>query len=109
MSLTPVPSISPQAALAWITSEAPLYILDVREPSEYAICHLPHAHLIPLAQLPAALDQLPKDEPILVYCHHGVRAEKATLLLCQHGYDAKNLIGGIDAYADQVDPRLAKY
>ncbi|KAA0229500.1 molybdopterin-synthase adenylyltransferase MoeB [candidate division KSB1 bacterium] len=88
----------------------PIYLLDVREAYEYEICAIPGATLIPLPQLPERLAEINGAQPIVAYCRTGKRSAKAVTLLQQAGYaSAKNLAGGIHAWADDVDPSLPKY
>jgi molybdopterin/thiamine biosynthesis adenylyltransferase/rhodanese-related sulfurtransferase len=93
----------------WRTQARPHVLLDVREPSEYAICHIDDSLLIPLGQLPARLDVLPTDRPIVIHCKSGGRSARATAMLRAKGYDARNLAGGILAWAARIDPRLNRY
>ena len=90
-----------------------IWILDVREPNEAAICRIPGATLIPLRDLPARLDELPRgaDAPdIIVHCKMGGRSAKAVTLLREQGFTKlKNLDGGILAWIDRVDPTQPKY
>lgn len=79
----------------WQTVAAPdQLLLDVREPHEFARGHIPGARNVPLSQLRARLDEIPRDRPVLVYCAVGQRAYFAQRQLLQHGVDAKNLSGG---------------
>jgi sulfur-carrier protein adenylyltransferase/sulfurtransferase len=85
-------------------------ILDVREPHELAICRLAQAGHIPMRQVPAQLDQLPRDKHLLVLCHGGVRSRHVTQYLREQGYKAvSNIAGGIDAWATEIDPTLPRY
>ena len=85
-------------------------LLDVREPWEYQICHLPDAQLIPLDQLPGRLHELPQTRPLIVICHHGVRSRYAQQFLIQQGVaDVLNLTGGMAAWAAYVDPTMPTY
>lgn len=85
------------------------FLLDVREEFEYQICNL-GGKLIPLAELNAHLDQLPRSEMIVVHCKAGGRSAKAAKLLSDHGFQqVYNLEGGILAWIEQVDPSLKKY
>jgi rhodanese-related sulfurtransferase len=87
-----------------------LAILDVREPWELEICRLPESIAIPLAGLPGRLDALPRDNPLVVLCHHGMRSERAVMWLRANGFDnAINLAGGIDAWARQIDSEMRTY
>jgi rhodanese-related sulfurtransferase len=88
----------------------PLLLLDVREPDEIATAALPDATLIPMAEVPARLGELPADVPIVVMCHAGTRSGRVTAFLNQQGYpNAVNLAGGIDAWSESVDPSVPRY
>ena len=68
------------------------------------------ATLIPLAELPNRLDELDKDADIIVHCKMGGRSAKACHLLKGSGFDkVRNVRGGINAWAEQVDPSVPKY
>lgn len=86
------------------------FILDVREPVEWQIVNLPEAHLIPMGEIPEKWTNLPRDKKILVHCHHGMRSLQVTRFLRNKGIDqTTNLQGGIDAWAREIDPSLARY
>ena len=87
-----------------------LAIIDVREPHEWQIAHLPGATLIPLNTLPARLAELDSSREIVLHCHHGQRSMRALELLRQSGFrKLKNLKGGIDAWSKDVDPSVPRY
>jgi sulfur-carrier protein adenylyltransferase/sulfurtransferase len=87
-----------------------LFLLDVREPFEYQICRLPDSKLIPLGEVPARFNELDSSREIIVYCHAGVRSARAVGWLYQVGFtNIKNLIGGIHAWAEEVDPAMPRY
>jgi adenylyltransferase/sulfurtransferase len=87
-----------------------IFLLDVREPEEYQICSIPGATLIPLKQLPERLAEIDGSSKIVAYCRTGRRSAQAVELLHKAGYtSAKNLAGGIHAWADEVDPSVPKY
>jgi rhodanese-related sulfurtransferase len=89
---------------------APLAILDVREPWEREICHIEGSIDVPLQTVPDRVDELPRDRPLAVLCHHGGRSAHATAWLRQNGFDnATNVRGGIDAWAREVDPSMQVY
>lgn len=71
------------------------FLLDVREPSEIAVEHVPGALNVPLKQLRARLGELPHDREILVICRSGQRAHAATRILVQHGFMARDVSGGM--------------
>lgn len=75
-------------------------ILDVREPSEYAIDNM-HGKLIPLGQLPDRLDELNRNQLIIVHCKSGGRSSRAVAFLMGEGFKhVKNLKGGITAWRE---------
>jgi rhodanese-related sulfurtransferase len=85
-------------------------LLDVREPPEIAICQVAGSRHIPMRQIPENLPNLPRDQPILVLCHVGGRSLRVTQFLRASGFaQVSNVAGGIDAWAQQIDPALARY
>jgi adenylyltransferase/sulfurtransferase len=85
-------------------------ILDVREPNEYEICHLPGAKLIPLGELPNRLGELNPGDELIVHCKAGGRSAKAVKFLRQQGFEkAVNVAGGVDAWAERIDPSMPTY
>jgi adenylyltransferase/sulfurtransferase len=84
-------------------------LVDVREPWEAEIAAIDGAVLIPLGSLEEGLDKLDRRKPIVVYCHHGVRSASARALLEANGFSASHLAGGIDAWARDLDPAMARY
>lgn len=75
------------------------FLLDVREPMELAVESVPNAVNIPLGQIRARLNELPRDREIHVICRSGQRAYYATRILLQHGFNAKTVSGGMLALA----------
>jgi sulfur-carrier protein adenylyltransferase/sulfurtransferase len=89
-----------------------LTIIDVREPYEWEIGNLGDqgARLIPLAELEERLDEIGRDEEIVLQCRSGGRSAKALKFLREQGYDRlHNLAGGILAWSDEIDPSIPKY
>jgi adenylyltransferase/sulfurtransferase len=85
-------------------------ILDVREPSEAAICRLPGAVLIPLGELPRRLGELDPAAEIVVHCKSGGRSARAVAMMREKGYSrAANLSGGILNWVKQIDPTMRRY
>jgi adenylyltransferase/sulfurtransferase len=85
-------------------------LIDVREPYEYQICHIPGAKLIPLGELPKHLSELDRDADIVAHCKSGARSQKAVDLLKQNGFkNVRNMTGGILAWSDKVDSSVPKY
>jgi molybdopterin/thiamine biosynthesis adenylyltransferase/rhodanese-related sulfurtransferase len=86
-----------------------LFLLDVREPHEYQICNI-GAHLIPLNDLPKRISELDSSREIVVHCKMGGRSAKAVDFLKQSGFTrVHNLAGGINAWAERIDPKVPKY
>lgn len=85
-------------------------LLDVREEWEHRFVRFPDSLHIPLSRLPGQLDRIPRDRPVIVYCHTGIRSLLACYLLSENGFvSIKNLEGGIDAFSVKIDPRLPRY
>jgi len=103
--------IAPEAVKALLDNGRPVTIVDVREPHEYDICHIEGATLIPLSELPGRVDELNPDHEIVLHCHHGGRSFQAlTFLRDTAGFTKlKNLRGGIDAWAEDIEPEMARY
>ncbi len=96
---------------AWLdsTHDKPL-ILDVREPWEYDICKLDDSLLIPMREVPARAAELDPDSDIVVLCHHGIRSQQVAYFLEHAGFNKlHNVLGGIEAWAKDVDPGMAQY
>ena len=90
-----VPSLNTDEAQARIKENPKPYLLDVRQLNEYTQGHIPGAILIPLDQLSAQLNKLPKDKEIICVCRSGNRSRSATKQLQSAGYQATNLNGGM--------------
>jgi adenylyltransferase/sulfurtransferase len=87
-----------------------LRLLDVREPHELQISHIEGATLIPLGQLAARLSELDSADEMVVFCKSGTRSARALELLVSAGFrKVKNLKGGINAWAEDVDHSLPIY
>jgi adenylyltransferase/sulfurtransferase len=87
-----------------------LVLLDVREPMEWEIARLDGAVLMPVAQVPARVNELNTADEIVVYCKTGVRSGRITNFLRDLGFrKVKNLVGGIDDWAERVEPAMPRY
>ena len=95
---------------AWRQAGRDVAVLDVREDWEVALCALADSLKIPMQQIPARSADLPQDKPLVVMCHHGGRSRQVMLWLRANGFpQAINLAGGIHAWAEQIDPGMARY
>jgi adenylyltransferase/sulfurtransferase len=102
--------ISPVQLKQRIDAGENLFILDVRNPNEYQICRIPGTVLLPLPELPSRFAEVPKDREVIVHCKSGTRSAKAIEFLKSQGYTKLvNLMGGIMAWADKVDPGMTRY
>ncbi len=100
------PEISPAEAAA--KKDTGAFLLDVREPSEWADFHVPGATLIPLGQLPARLSEVPKGKDVVVMCRTGVRSAQGRDILLKAGYPrVTSLAGGLTAWRAQGLPTVA--
>jgi hydroxyacylglutathione hydrolase len=85
------------------------FLLDVREPFEFRIANL-GGQLIPLREVPMRMNELDRNEEIVVYCHHGNRSRRAVEFLYESGFtNVKNLVGGIDAWSKRIDSSVPLY
>jgi adenylyltransferase/sulfurtransferase len=106
---TGIPEISVEELKRRLDAKDDLFVLDVREPHEYQICNI-NGYLIPLNDLPKRVNELDPSKDMVVHCRSGMRSAKAVEFLHQAGFTkAKNLAGGILAWADRVDPKVPKY
>ena len=105
-----VPEISVEELKALRDRGDAVVLVDVREPHETGISDLPGSVKIPLGTLPKSLDRLAPDDAIVVYCRVGGRSAQAVEFLRQMGFsNARNLAGGINRWAERIDPSMARY
>ena len=104
-------NISPTDLKARLDRGDKFRLVDVREADEWALARIPDAELLPMSQFEQqGINQLDPDEDIVLYCHHGVRSGRVQAFLKAKGFaNVKNLTGGIDAWATQVDPAMKRY
>lgn len=102
--------IAPAAAAA-LLKEKGARLIDVREAWEYDTVHVDGGELMPMGDVPArAHQELDPEERLLVLCHLGIRSMNVTVWLREQGYEnAQSVRGGIEAWAMEVDPALARY
>jgi adenylyltransferase/sulfurtransferase len=106
-----IPQISVEALKRKLDAKEDVFVLDVREPHEVPIANI-GAPLIPVGELARRVDELAamKDREIVIHCRSGARSQKAALILKNAGFThVENLAGGILAWADKIDPKMAKY
>jgi rhodanese-related sulfurtransferase len=90
-----VPEMTPAQVQAALEGPQPPLLLDVREQYEWNQVHIVEARHIPMNRVPDSLADLPKTQPIVVFCAHGGRSFGVAHFLREQGYDATNMTGGI--------------
>jgi rhodanese-related sulfurtransferase len=102
--------LTPQEISSRLKAGESLCMVDVREQSEWDQGHISGALHRPLGNLISQDIDLPRDQDIIMYCHHGRRSAQACLLLRAHGFDkVYNMAGGIDAWSSCIDPSIERY
>jgi len=102
--------ITPKELKKMLQDHPGLYVLDVREPHEIAICAIEGTYKIPLGEIASRLGEVPKHEPVVVHCKLGGRSAQAVEFLKSKGHgNVKNLSGGIIRWIDEVDGTLKRY
>lgn len=95
-TLTTLGTMTPQTAA---TELKRLFLLDVRAKSEWQDGHVPGAHHIPLGEVASRLDEIPRDQTVVVQCGTGMRSQIIASLLQKHGYSrVRNMEGGFEAW-----------
>ncbi len=102
--------ITPSDLNAQLQGGDKVVLIDVREPHEWDICHLPDAVLIPEGDITARMNELDTADEIVLYCRIGIRSARALNRLREFGFTKlRNLVGGVHGWADEVDPSIPKY
>jgi rhodanese-related sulfurtransferase len=84
--------------------ETKIVLVDVREPDEFENFHVPGAQLIPLADVPERIEEIPDDQRVYVICATGARSGRAVEFLNKQGYDTVNVAGGSKAWLEAGHP-----
>lgn len=102
--------ITPRDLKARIDRNNSPLLLDVRQDWETKLCRLPNAVHIPIEEIELRVQELNADDPIVVYCHQGVRSAAVAEYLRSLGFkDVQNLAGGVDLWARTVDSGMRRY
>jgi adenylyltransferase/sulfurtransferase len=105
-----IATITPRELADELAKQNTIVLIDVREPYEWKLARIDGARLIPLGTLEGALDAIDRGADVVVYCHHGMRSEMAAYALRDAGVRrVRNLVGGIDRWSREVDPRIPRY
>ncbi|HEX2499341.1 MAG TPA: rhodanese-like domain-containing protein [Actinomycetes bacterium] len=97
-----VPSVRPSE----VAEDA--FLLDVREPDEWAAGHAAGALHVPIGEVIARLPEIPTEQPVVCVCRVGARSAQVTAYLVQQGYDAVNLDGGMAAWEADGRPMVSE-
>ncbi|MGI9458307.1 MAG: rhodanese-like domain-containing protein [Aeoliella sp.] len=100
-----------ETATQMATDNAPL-LVDCREADEFDLVAIPGSRLLPMSQITTRLCELAGHEqlPVIVYCHHGARSAQVVMWLRGQGFpSAQSMAGGIDAWAQQIEPGMTRY
>jgi rhodanese-related sulfurtransferase len=101
--------MQPKELAAYLEANQPL-LLDVREPWEFNICHIDGSRLVPMGEIHLRLQHLDPEAETVVICHHGIRSRQVGMYLEYQGFrNVINLLGGVEAWAREVDPGMATY
>jgi rhodanese-related sulfurtransferase len=101
--------LDPQALREMLARGEKLFLLDCREPWEHDVARIEGAALIPMGNLAAGIEQIPRDCPVVVYCHHGQRSLAVAVWMRQAGIEARSLNGGIDRWSAEIDDDVPRY
>ncbi|HUN29808.1 MAG TPA: rhodanese-like domain-containing protein [Alphaproteobacteria bacterium] len=105
-----IPEITVQDLASWRAQGKKFVLLDVREPDEVATARVDYSVWIPMRDIAQRLGELDPTVPTAVMCHHGGRSERVAGFLAARGFSqVVNVAGGIDAYAEHIEPDLARY
>jgi adenylyltransferase/sulfurtransferase len=96
---------------ARIDSDEDIQLIDVRQPDEYAFASIPGAKLIPLGEIMSRMSELDPSREAIIHCKMGGRSARAIEAMERSGYAGKltNMVGGITAWSNDVDPSVPKY
>ena len=86
-----------------------IFLLDVREGWEFALASSDGSENFPMGEVVDRQQEFAFEEKIVVICHYGERSQLAAQELAECGFNVHNLAGGIDAWAQVVDPSVPRY
>jgi rhodanese-related sulfurtransferase len=103
-------NISVEDLRSRLRERRPLVLLDVREAWERRLCQIENSTHIPIEEIEFRTAELDPADEIVVFCHHGVRSAAVADYLRRLGFaKAVNLAGGLDRWAQIVDPSMTRY
>lgn len=105
-----VQSITVEELHDWLDTGKDFRFVDVREAHEWDICHIAQAVHIPMRKVMDVMEQAPRQQPVAVLCHHGMRSRAVAQQLVAAGFTkVYNVEGGIHAWAHAIDDQMDTY
>lgn len=99
-----VPEVTVEELQSALAQAEPPLVLDVREPHEWRLVRMADAHHLPMNDVPAQVETLPRDRSLVVMCAHGSRSYSVAAWLIEQGFKASSLQGGITQWASRGGP-----
>ena len=105
-----ITQLTPHQAQTLLQQRPDTLLLDVREENETQICQIARSTHIPMNLIPLRQNELPDGVAMIVYCHHGLHSLNVARFLEHAGFEELyNLVGGIEAWAREIEPAMARY
>jgi len=102
--------LTSEEAAERLKNDTNVRLLDVRSPEEWEITHIEKSQLLDQELVEEMLSSWDKNTPLILLCHHGMRSNEAASYFAEQGFqDISNVEGGIDNWAQTVDPSLQQY
>lgn len=104
--------VTPRQVQAMRQDNEDFVLVDCRNPAEYEVAHIQGSELVPLREMANRTDHLEEwsDRKLVVYCHHGVRSLQMTAMLREQGFkNIWSMAGGIDLWAQDIEPGMRRY
>ena len=106
----PAADLTVEAIKARLDAGEPLLLLDIREPAEQDIARIEGAQSLPESRLWEDVERIPRDRPVVLFCRKGIRSAQVVAQLRAAGWqNVYNMLGGIDAWAQKIDPSIPRY
>jgi adenylyltransferase/sulfurtransferase len=104
--------ISCQQTASEVAADPSIVLLDCREQDEWDLVNIDDAVLLPMSQIAGRVSELEphREHRVIVYCHHGGRSARVAQWLRQQGFaGAQSMAGGIDEWAQTIEPGMTRY
>ena len=102
--------LTPEQLKASLDENNSMLLLDVREPWEYALCHIDKSVNISMSNISSTVEKFDPESEIVVICHHGIRSLQVANYLAERGFNKlTSLEGGVDAWAKSIDQTMPQY